>query len=131
MIALTDTEPQATKPAGSLRFRAAIAVYPTCAGSGVATMPTLIINGQLDDWSSADACRKMVAQESDMGITRHKGPSAPIHLTIIPGAYHKFDDPKFQPGHRYMGHFLAYNSAALKLAAETVRGFLHEQLAKP
>jgi dienelactone hydrolase len=131
IIALTDIEPQAAKPAGSLRFRAAIAVYPTCAGSGVTTMPTLIINGQLDDWSSADACRKMVAQESDIGITRHKGPSAPIHLTIIPGAYHKFDDPKFQPGHRYMGHLLAYNSAALKLAAENVRNFLHEQLAKP
>jgi dienelactone hydrolase len=70
----------------------------------------------------------MVAQESDIGITRHKGASAPMTLAILPGAYHKFDDPKFQPGHRYMGHLLEYNPAALTRAAEDVRQFLHTEL---
>ncbi len=128
IITLMDIEPHASKPAATLKFRAAIGVYPICSGTGIVTVPTLIINGQLDDWSSADACRKMVAQESDIGITRHKEPGAPMYLMIVPGAYHKFDDPKFQPGHRYMGHLLQYDPAALKLAAERIRDFLHKQL---
>lgn len=128
IITLMDIEPQAPKPAATPKFRAAIGVYPICSRTGIVTVPTLIINGQLDDWSSADACRKMVAQESDIGITRHKEPGAPMHLMIVPGAYHKFDDPKFQPGHRYMGHLLQYGPAALKLAAERIRDFLHKQL---
>lgn len=93
------------------------------------TVPTLVLNGALDDWSSAAACEKMVAQESDIGITRHKGNSAPMTLEILPGAYHKFDDPKFQPGHRYVGHLLEYNQTALERAAGDVRRFLGTVLA--
>ena len=71
----------------------------------------------------------MVAQESDIGITRHKGASAPMTLVILPGAHHKFDDPKFHPGHRYMGHLLEYDPAALKRAADDVRRFLRAAFA--
>ena len=131
MMTLLDVEPRADRQAITPRFRAAIAFYPACAGSGIVTAPTLILDGELDDWSSAEACEKMVAQESDIGITRHKGASAPMSLVVLPGAYHKFDDPKFQPGRRYMGHVLQYDAAALTRAAEDVRAFLRTQLAAP
>ena len=123
MITLLDIEPGVNDQA-TRKFRAAVALYPNCSGSGIVTVPTLILNGELDDWSSADACRKMVARESDIGITRHKGVSAPMRLVILPGAWHKFDDPKFQPGRRYMGHWLEFNAGALARATEEVRGFL-------
>lgn len=130
MITLFDVEPQQADESGAGRFRAAIALYPLCSESGIVTVPTLVLNGQLDDWSSADACRKMVEQKSDIGVTRHKAPSAPLKLVVLPGAYHKFDDPKFQPGRRYMGHFLEYNPAALALAANEIHNFLLAQLGR-
>jgi dienelactone hydrolase len=129
IVALDDIEPKRHRNLATPGFRAAIAFYPICAGSGIVTVPTLVLNGELDDWSSAAACRKMVAQESDIGITRHKGASAPMTLVILPGAHHKFDDPKFQPGHRYMGHLLEYSRAALTRAADDVRLFLRDELA--
>jgi dienelactone hydrolase len=127
-LTLDDVEPKPHQTSATLGFRAAVAFYPICAGTGIVTVPTLIVNGELDDWSSADACKKMVAQESDIGITRHKGASAPT-LVILPGAHHKFDDPKFQPGRRYIGHLLEYNSAALRRAADDVHRFLNAVLA--
>jgi dienelactone hydrolase len=65
-----------------------------------------------------------------IGVTRQKGPSAPISLEVLTGAYHKFDDPKFDPGRLYMGHRLEYNATALDQAAERVRSFLDSQLAR-
>lgn len=130
IITLFDVEPQQADKSGTERFRAAIALYPLCAESGIVSVPTLVLNGQLDDWSSADACRRMVAQQSDIGVTRHKAPSAPMKLVVLPGAYHKFDDPKFQPGRRYMGHLLEYDPAALALAANEIHRFLLAQLGR-
>jgi dienelactone hydrolase len=129
MVALDAVEQRRRENSSTLGFRAAVGFYPICAGSGIVTVPTLVINGELDDWSSVAACQKMVAQKSDIGITRHQSASAPMTLVIIPGAYHKFDDPEFQPGHRYMGHLLEYNSTALARAADDVRQFLRKELA--
>jgi dienelactone hydrolase len=113
IMALTDVEADGVQRLFHEQFRAAVAFYPAgCAESGRVTVPTLVLNGALDDWSSAEACRKMVAQEDDFGITRRNGTTAPISLVILPGAYHKFDDPVFDPGHLYMGHRLQYDSAA-------------------
>ncbi len=133
LIALFDVEPRrgGGGTAAGATFRAAVAFYPSCAGSGVVSVPTLVLNGALDDWSSAEACRKMVAQESDIGVTRHKTASAPLNLIVLPDAYHKFDDPAFQPGRRYMGHRLDYDPAALALAADAVHRFLRAQLGAP
>lgn len=130
VMALFDVEPQQPEMPVAARFHAAVAFYPICSENGIVTVPTLVLNGQLDDWSSADACRKMVAQQSDIGVTRHKAPSAPLHLIVLPDAYHKFDDPKFEPGRRYMGHRLEYNSAALAQAASDVHEFLLAQLGR-
>jgi len=84
------------------RFRAAIAYYPGC-GIPAATMttPTLILIGEAD---GTERCREMVA---------HSQPdSAPIALTVYPGAHHGFDVALLQLGIRYLGHWLEYNEPA-------------------
>jgi dienelactone hydrolase len=130
-ITLIDIEPKKIEGPVIPNVRAAVALYPVCSGSGIVSVPTLIVTGQLDDWAPADACRKMVAKKSDLGITRQAGPSAAIQLVIIPGAYHAFDNPRYQTGLRYMGHILEYDPTALKLAANDIRDFLREQMSEP
>lgn len=130
IITLFAVEPKQSEKSIAPKFRAAVAFYPICSETGIVTVPTLVLNGQLDDWSSTEACRKMVEQESDIGVTRRKASMAPLGLVVLPGAYHKFDDPKFQPGRRYIGHFLEYNAAALALAASKVHDFLLAQLGR-
>lgn len=110
------------------KFRAAIAFYPLCAESGAFTVPTLVINGERDDWSSAEACRKMVAQQSDIGIARTWSAGAPVRLVIIPNAFHDFDRPSVQPNHRYLGHWLAFDAEGADQAAAEVQGFLSAEL---
>jgi dienelactone hydrolase len=84
------------------------------------TAPILILIGEADDWNPAEPCRALVA---------HSRPdSAPIALTVYPGAYHGFDVRQLQPGVRYLGHWLAYNEPAAKDAEEKVRAFLAAHL---
>ena len=73
----------------------------------------------------------MVAQESDLGITRQTSPSAPIQLVTIPGAYHAFDNPRYQVPLRYIGHLLEYDPTALQLAVAPIRDFLRKQMRGP
>jgi len=37
------------------------------------TVPTLILIGESDDWTPAEACRKLVDGQDDLGMTRQKG----------------------------------------------------------
>ena len=57
------------------------------------TVPTLILIGELDDWTLAEECRNMVDGRDDWGISRQKGQGVPIKLVVYPGAYHGFDAP--------------------------------------
>jgi len=68
----------------NLKFKAAVAYYPPCS---VATdqliIPTIILIGELDDWSPAKDCERW--------MERRAGKGAPVKLVIYPGAYHSFD----------------------------------------
>jgi dienelactone hydrolase len=68
-------------------FRSAVALYPNCQRSGnsawSARIPTLILIGRADDWTSASACEQMVAGA--------RGRSAGTLIVVYPGAYHDFD----------------------------------------
>lgn len=70
-------------------FRAAIALYPGCRRltetAWNARVPTLILIGGADDWTSPLACQQMVQGA--------RGRSARISLVVYPGAYHDFDHP--------------------------------------
>jgi dienelactone hydrolase len=53
--------------------------------------------GENDDWTPADACRKLANAEDDVGISRSKGEGAPLELKVFAGAYHGFDIPRAKP----------------------------------
>jgi len=101
------------------RFKAAVAFYPACAAGDMMKMPTLVLIGELDDWSLAGGCRAMLAWQKK---------NSPMKLIVYPGAYHVFDAPA--PARRYFGHWLEYNAAADQAAQEEVRLFLAEHLAR-
>jgi dienelactone hydrolase len=74
-------------------FRSAIAFYPACrrldTTAWSARIPTLILIGALDDWSSPQECERMVAGA--------KGRSARASIVVYPGAFHDFDHPSRPP----------------------------------
>ena len=81
--------PQRAPKDGTPDFRAAVAFYPGCrapAQRGWRTrLPLLLLIGEADDWTPADACAAMIdAARSD---------SALIDYVTYPGAVHGFDDP--------------------------------------
>ena len=85
------------------------------------TAPVAILIGEADDWTSAERCH-------DMG--RHARPdSAPIAMTLYPGAHHAFDVVQLQPGRQVFGHWIEYNGAAAQDAEVRVRTFLGTHLA--
>ncbi len=70
-------------------FRAAIGFYPGCVQISkqpfATKIPTTIQIGELDDWTLAEPCQKLVQHAKVAG--------SPIDITIHPGAYHNFDHP--------------------------------------
>ncbi|MGQ0543961.1 MAG: dienelactone hydrolase family protein [Betaproteobacteria bacterium] len=70
----------------SLRFRAAVALYPECLLflNSSFPVPTTILIGDKDDWTLSSSCEKLVA-----GLPKT---SHPVTLKIYPGAHHAFDD---------------------------------------
>jgi dienelactone hydrolase len=70
-------------------LRSAISFYPGCRRLGEtawnARVPTLILIGGADDWTSPLECEQMVEGA--------RGRSASISLVVYPGAYHDFDHP--------------------------------------
>lgn len=113
------------------RFRAGIAFYPDCAvSSGIMTAPTLVLIGELDDWTRASACEAMVAGRDDVGVSRAPGDRSMVELVVYPGAHHGFDiaDLRFTSGVLNKGHRLEYNDAATRDSIERVRAFLQRTL---
>ena len=76
------------------------------------TVPTLILIGELDDWTPADECRNLAEGRDDWGISREKGQGIPIEIIVYPGAYHGFDMPSLATPVKLLGHHLEFNQAA-------------------
>ncbi len=74
-----------------VKFAQAIAFYPGCSlyanakGPKSISSPLALIVGEADDWTPAAPCKEWIAQIGD------KKPTATI--TLVPGAYHDFDNP--------------------------------------
>jgi dienelactone hydrolase len=63
------------------KFKAAVAYYPLCSvAAEELSIPTLIMVGELDDWTPAKYC--------DMWMKTRSGRGAPAKLIVYPGAYH-------------------------------------------
>jgi dienelactone hydrolase len=124
-LALTSVEHGSMEQTSQNKFRAAIAFYPRCLGfKGDMTVSTLILIGELDDWTPAGECRNMVDGRDDWGISRRKSEGAPIRLIVYPGAYHAFDAPGLQTPIQFLGHRLEFNQAARDRSIEAVHEFL-------
>jgi dienelactone hydrolase len=104
-----------------LNFKAAVAYYPLC---GVATqqlsIPTIILIGELDDWTPAKDCEHWMAWRAGKG--------APVKLVIYAGAHHAFDVPALRDGVRSFGHWLKYDADAAARSILEVHDFLATQL---
>ena len=124
-LALSSVERGPILQTASNTFRAAIAFYPHCLGfKDNMTVPTLILIGELDDWTRASECRNMVEGRDDYGISRHKGDGVPIKLIVYPGAYHSFDAPQLKTPVQFLGHRLEFNQAASDQSMDAVKEFL-------
>jgi dienelactone hydrolase len=104
------------------KFKTAIAFYPACPDDGTMTVPMLILIGELDDWTPAVGCKRMMASRTGAG--------SPVRLLVYPGAHHAFDVMALQPGREIFGHRVEYNAGAAQQATEEVRRFLAEQLGR-
>lgn len=128
-LALTSVEHGAVEQISQNKFRAAIAFYPPCLGfKGNMTVPTLILIGELDDWTPSLECRNMVDGRDDWGISRRKGEGVPIRLVVYPDAYHAFDVPGLQTPIQFFGHHLEFNQPATDRSIEALREFLGETI---
>ena len=52
--------------------------------------PTLVLVGELDDWTPADNCRDMVAGKSGFGIARAPADRSMVDLVVYPDTHHSF-----------------------------------------
>lgn len=101
------------------KFSVAIAYYPNCSvASGDMAVPTLILIGELDDFSPVQKCREMMAQRSGKG--------SPVQLNVYEGARHAFDAEEFKTGVEAYGHRVEYNAAAADRSASDVHAFLEQ-----
>lgn len=101
------------------KFKAAIAYYPDCsATNGDMAVPTLILIGELDDWTPAKKCQVMMAQRSGQGSA--------VQLDVFKGARHAFDSPGLKTGVEAYGHRMEYNAAATDQSISDARVFLRE-----
>lgn len=99
------------------KFKAAIAYYPNCsAANGDMSVPTLILIGELDDWTPAKKCQEMMAERSGKGSA--------VQLEVFKGARHAFASPGLKTGTEAYGHRMEYNPAAADQSVSDVRAFL-------
>jgi dienelactone hydrolase len=97
-----------------LPYAGFIALYPGCYGTSFSsgfTAPTMILIGDQDDWTPADACK-----------SRLETVAGPIELHIYPGASHGFDRPG--PTVFPLGHRLEGSPQATSRARADVENFL-------
>ncbi len=128
---LADLESGAIAHLHPEKFRAGVALYPTCDGaSGIMTAPVLVLIGQLDDWAHASACEDMAAGKSAIGTSRAPGDRSMVKLIVYPGAHHGYDIAglRFTSGIDILGHRLAYDDAATRDSFEQTRIFLRDAL---
>ncbi|MEH2529557.1 dienelactone hydrolase [Bradyrhizobium sp. AZCC 1588] len=126
MLALLAVERSEIERSSEEKFRAAVAFYPPCRGlKGEMTVPSLILIGELDDWTPASECRNLAEGRDDWGISREKGKGVPIEIIVYPGAHHDFDVPNFATPVKMFGHHLEFNEAARDQSVEALRKFLY------
>lgn len=129
LLALLSVERGGLERNAKAKFGAAIGFYPPCLGlKDDMTVPTLIMVGELDDWTPARECRNLVEGRDDWGISREKGKGIPIELIVHPGAHHDFDIPEFATPRQLLGRHLEFSQPALDRSIDAMRKFLYSTI---
>jgi dienelactone hydrolase len=106
-----------------LALKAAVAYYPLCdVASDKLSIPTLIMIGELDDWTPAQNCKQW--------MERRNGQGASVKLVVYPGAYHAFDFPELTNELSVFGHRMKYDGPAAQNSLEEMHKFLVLHLSK-
>ncbi len=122
-LQLASTRPNFFAVPDDLKFKAVVAYYPECSvATEQLTLPTIILIGELDDWTPARDCERW--------MERRAGRGAPVRLVVYPGAYHGFDKPNLSDGVRAFGHWMKYDADAAKRSAAEMHEFLAAQFVK-
>lgn len=128
-LALFSVERGAIERNAAEKFRAAAAFYPPCLSiKGDMTVPTLIMIGELDDWTPAGECRNLAEGRDSDGISRQRNTGYPIELIVYPGAYHGFDVPHYSTPAQQLGHHLEFNEAVRDQSVDALRKFLYSTI---
>jgi dienelactone hydrolase len=105
-------------------LRGGVAYYPGCnpAGNSGVDLPLLILIGDNDDWTPAEACHRLKPQRPEL-----------VETVYYPNAYHAFDaraPDRNVPGSAGKTHHLAYDPVAAPDAEARARAFF-DKLLKP
>lgn len=112
--ALYATDPKAPS-AHDTDIAGVVAYFPLCYDKVEASVPTLIMIGDQDDWTGpVAACQALSAKPN-------------FEVVIFPGAGHSFTMP-FDKPFDLAGHHLAYDEKATKEAAQRADAFLDAHL---
>jgi dienelactone hydrolase len=126
-ITLSSVERGAIEQTSANKFRAAAAIYPLCNPiKGPMTVPTLIMIGECDDWTAADACRKLAAGQDDLGTSRPE--DAAIQLIVYPKRSSRYDLAYLQTSVTFLGHHLEFNKSATYQSTDALREFLRSMV---
>ena len=117
MVALSAVQLHGNETLFDRRFRAVVAYYPYCTSGLALSAPTVILIGERDDWTPAEACRRDMARRS--------GEGAPVKLVVYPDAYHAFNFQRARPI-EFLGHHIEHDEAATAAAWAETRAALRE-----
>lgn len=103
-------------------LRGGVAYYPGCAPAfnAAVDLPLLILIGDKDDWTPADACRRLRPDRPEL-----------VETVYYPNAYHSFDAQvrdRTVPGGRGKTHHLAYDPVAAPDAEGRTSAFFDKLL---
>lgn len=112
--ALYATDPMAPS-SHDTEIAGVIAYYPLCFDRAQASVPTLILIGEKDDWAGpVTACLALNGRNN-------------FDVVVYPGATHSFSMPFDEPVD-FAGHHMAYDQATTMEAQERVEAFIKAHL---
>jgi dienelactone hydrolase len=114
MSSLAAVDSGAPRPDRRADVAGVIAYYPLCFDTINPSVPTLVMNGDKDDWTPAAACQAAATGKLN------------VELAIVPGATHGFDMPGITG--EFMGHHMVYDSGAAADARQRADAFITAHL---
>jgi dienelactone hydrolase len=101
---------------GGAAFAGVVAYYPYCSPNMAASVPTLVLIGDKDDWTPLSAT-------ANHAVCDAKKNRPNFEVVIYPGATHAFNVPMGQPFEVH-GHHLEYDERATKDAEARADAFI-------